>query len=85
MYLKARYIFTWKIVGPLGYSSAGGVKVLKEFTAPSSVPGGRTSAFIDDITVLLPPELAFDMEATAKTLGRVRARLLMEGITHYRK
>ena len=40
-------------LGPLCYS-AGSLKILKEFRAN---PGARAVSFIDDITVILPPEL----------------------------
>ena len=45
-------------LGPLCYS-AGSLKVLKEFRANPPVPGARAVSFIDDITVILPPELFF--------------------------
>ena len=42
-------------LGPLCYS-AGSLKILKEFKANPPVPGARAVSFIDDITVILPPE-----------------------------
>ena len=44
-------------LGPLCYS-AGSLKILKEFRANPPVPGARAVSFIDDITVILPPELS---------------------------
>ena len=49
-------------LGPLCYS-AGSLKILKEFRANPPVPGARAISFIDDITVILPPELSLDMAA----------------------
>lgn len=57
----------------------GGVKIPKEFRAAPPVPGGRISALIDNIIVLLPPELAFDTQAAAKIMGWVQARQLKGG------
>ena len=49
-------------LGPLCYS-AGALKILKEFRSKPPVPGARAVSFIDDITVILPPELSLDMSA----------------------
>lgn len=48
--------------------------------AAPPIPGARTGAFFDDITVFLPLELAFDMEDIVKIAGWVQARLLREDI-----
>ena len=45
-------------LGPLCYS-ADSLKILKEFRVNPPVPGARAVSFIDDITVILPPELFF--------------------------
>ena len=50
---------------PLCYS-AGSLKILKEFKANPPVPGARAVSFIDDITVILPPEFSLDMAAIGK-------------------
>ena len=52
-------------LGPLCYST-GSLKILKEFKANPRVPGARVVSFIDDITVILPPELSLDMESIGK-------------------
>ena len=44
-------------LGPVCYI-AGSLKILKEFRANPPVPGARAVSFIDDITVILPPELS---------------------------
>ena len=49
-------------LGPLWYS-AGILKILKEFKPQPPVPGARGVSFIDDITIILPPELSLDMTA----------------------
>ena len=52
-------------LGPHCYS-AGSLKILKEYRANPPVPGARAVSFIDDITVILPPELSLDMAAIGK-------------------
>ena len=52
-------------LGPLCYS-AGSLKILKEFTINPPVTGARAVSFIDDIKVILPPELSLDMAAIGK-------------------
>ena len=52
-------------LGPLCYS-AGSLKILKEFRANTQVPEARAVSFIDDITVILPPEFSLDMAAIGK-------------------
>ena len=58
-------------LGPLCYS-AGSLKILKEFRANPPVPGARAVSFIDDITVILPPELSLDMAAIGKVTDGCR-------------
>ena len=52
-------------LGPLCYS-AGSLKILKESRANLPVPGARVVSFIDDITVILPPELSLNMMRQGK-------------------
>ena len=52
-------------LGPI-YYSAGSLKILKEFKANPPVPRARAVSFIDDITVILPPELSLDVAAKGK-------------------
>ena len=52
-------------LGQLCYS-AGSLKILKEFRANPPVPGARAVSFIDDITVILPPERSLDVAAIGK-------------------
>ena len=52
-------------LGLLCYS-AGSLNILKEFRANPPVPGARAVSFIDDTTVILPPELSLDMAARGK-------------------
>lgn len=47
----------------------------------ATVPKERESAFIDDVTVFVPPELAFDKEAMAKIMRWVQSWLLKGGTT----
>ena len=53
---------------PLCYS-AGSLKFLKEFRSNTPMPGARTVSFIDDITVVLPPERSLYMAAIGKVTG----------------
>ena len=69
---------------PLCYS-AGSLKVLKEIRANPSVPGARAVSFIDDITVILPPELSLDMAAIRKFTEWLQERLGVEGISLNRR
>ena len=71
-------------LGPLCYS-AGSLKILKEFRASSPVPGARAVSFIDDITVILPPELSLDLAAIGKVTEWLQERLGVEGISLNRK
>ena len=41
----------------------------KEFRANPPVPEARAVSFIDDITVILPPELSLDMAANRESYG----------------
>ena len=55
-------------LGPLCYS-ASSLKILKEFfRANPPVPGARVVSFIDDITVILPPEIFLDMSDIGKVM-----------------
>ena len=49
---------TWDIFASL--------KILKDFIAKLPVPGARAVMFIDDITVILPPEPSLNTAAIAK-------------------
>ena len=71
-------------LGPLCYS-AGSLKILKEFRANPPVPGARAVSFIDDITVILPPELSLDMTAIGKNTEWLQERLGVEGISLNRR
>ena len=67
-------------LGPLCYST-GSLKILEEFRANPPVPGARVISFIDDITVILPPELSLDMAAIGKVTEWLQERLGVEGIS----
>ena len=71
-------------LGPLCYS-AGSLKILKEFRANSPVPGARAVSFIDDITVILPPEPFLDMTAIGKNTESPQERLGGEDISLNRR
>ena len=71
-------------LGPLCYS-AGSLKILKEFRANPPVPGARAVSFIDDITVILLPELSLDMAAIGKVTELLQERLGVEGISLNRR
>ena len=71
-------------LGPLCYS-AGSLKILKEFRANPPVPGARAVSFIDDITVILPPELSLDMAAIGKVTEWLQERLGVKGISLNRR
>ena len=71
-------------LGPICYS-AGSLTILKEFRANPPVPGARAVSFIDDITVILPPELSLDMVAIGKVTGGLQERLGVEGISLKRR
>ena len=61
-------------LGPL-CCNAGSLKILKEFRAKPPVPGARAVLFIDDITVILPPELSPDMATIGKVTEWLQERL----------
>ena len=65
--------------------SAGSVEILSEFRANPPVPGARAASFIDDITVILPPELSLDMAATGKVTEWLQERLGVKGISPNRR
>ena len=71
-------------LGSLCYS-AGSLKILKEFRANPPLPGARAVSFIDDITVILPPELSFDMAAIGKVTELLQERLGVEDISLNRR
>ena len=66
-------------------SIAGSLKILTEFSANPPVPGARAVSFTDDITVILPPELSFDMAAIGKVTEWLQERLGVEGISLNRR
>ena len=49
------------------------------------MPGARAVSFIDDITVILPPELSLDMAAITKVSEWLQERLGVEGISLNRR
>ena len=65
-------------LGPLCYS-AGSLKILKEFRIIPPVLGAQVVSFIDDITVILPPELSLDTAAIAAVTEWLQERLEKEG------
>ena len=68
-------------IGPLCYS-VGSLKTLKEFRANPPVPGTRrVVSFIDDMTVILPPERFLDMPAIEKVTEWLQERLGVESIS----
>ena len=69
---------------PLCYS-AGSLKIVKEFRAFPPVPGARAVSFIDDITVILPPEISPDMAAIEKVTEWLQERLGVNGISLNRR
>ena len=71
-------------LGPLCYS-ADSLKILKEFRAYPPVPGARAVSLIDDITVILPPELSLDMASIGKVTEWLQERLGVEGISLNRR
>ena len=71
-------------LGPLCYS-ADSLKILQEFRVNPPVPGARAVSFIDDITVILLPELSLDMAAIEKVTEWLQKRLGVEGISLNRR
>ena len=75
-------------LGPLCYS-AGALKILKEFKSQPPVPGARVVSFIDDLIVILSPELSLDMAAIGTAIGTVtewlQEKLGVKGISLNRK
>ena len=49
------------------------------------MPGARAVSFIDDITVILTPELSLDMAAIEKIVELLQKRLGVEGISLNRR
>ena len=66
-------------LGRLCYS-ASSLKTLKEYRANQPMPGARAVSFMDDIMVILPPELSLDMAAIGKVTEWLQERLGVEGI-----
>ena len=71
-------------LGPLCYSS-GSLKILKTIMANPPVSGAKAVSFIDDIMVILPPELSLDMAAIGKVTEWLQERLGVEGISLNRR
>ena len=71
-------------LGPLCYSE-GSLKILKEFRTNPPVPGAKVVSFIDDITIILPPELSLDTAAIAAVTEWLQERLGKEGISLNRR
>ena len=67
-------------LGPLCYS-AGSLKILKKFTINPPVTGARAVSFIDDIKLILPPELSLGMAAIRKVTEWLQERRGLEGIS----
>ena len=65
------------------------ISLLALHTFPSQanppVPGARAVSFIDDITVILPPERSLDMAAIGKVTEWLQERLGVEGISLNRR
>ena len=75
---SARGVQQGCILGPLCYT-AGSLKI--KFKADRSVPGARAVSFVDDVTVILPPELSFNMAAIGKVAEWLQERLRVESIS----
>ena len=71
-------------LGALCYS-AGSLKIRKQLRANPPVPESRAVSFIDDITVILPPELSLDMAAIGNVTKWPQERLGVEGISLNRR
>ena len=71
-------------LGPICYS-AGSLKILKDIRANPPVPRAGVVSFIDDITVILPPELSLDMAAMGKVTEWLQEHLGIEGISLNRR
>ena len=61
------------------------LKILKEFRTNPPVPGAREISFIDDITVIPPPELSLDTTAIAAVTEWLQGRLEKAGISLNRR
>ena len=70
--------------GALCYS-VGSLKILNEFRANPPVPGAKAVSFIDDITVILPPEPSLDMAAIGKVTEWLQEHLGAECISLNRR
>ena len=71
-------------LGPLCYST-GSLKILQEFRANPPVPGATAVSFLDDITVILPPELSLDMVAIGHVTEWLQEHLGLESISLNRR
>ena len=61
------------------------MKILNQFRANPPVSEARAVSFIDDITVILPPERFLDMAAIGKVTEWLQERLGEEGISLNRR
>ena len=59
--------------------------LINTFRANPPVLGARALSFVDDITVILPPELSLDMAAIGKVTEWLEERLGTEGISLNRR
>ena len=62
-----------------------GLRCYSAFRPNPPVPGARAVSFIDDITVILPPELSLDMVAIEKVTEWLQERRGVEGISLKRR
>ena len=67
-------------LGSLCYS-ADLLRILKDSRDNPPVPGARSVPFIDDITIILPPEHSLDMAAIGIFTEWLQERLGVEGIS----
>ena len=70
--------------GPL-CNSADSLEILDEVRAYPPVPRSRAISFIDDITVILPPELSRNMAAIGEVMEWLQERLGVERISLNRR
>ena len=81
---SARGVQQRRNLGPL-CCNAGSLEIPREFRVNPSVPGAKTVSFIDPITVILTPELFFDMAAIEEVTEWLQERLTVEGISLNRR
>ena len=60
-------------------------KILKVFRVNPPVPGAKAVSFIDDITIILPPELSLDKAAVVKVPEWLQGRRGVEDISLNRR